>query len=72
MLQNETQLPNGLSIGSITVTPKNWQTKLAKINTNWFISYRFYDPSHAKPKQVMIKGMNYFKTLLERQTAGCY
>jgi len=29
--------------------------------------YRFYDPLQAKPKQVMLKGMNSFKTLIERQ-----
>jgi integrase len=61
------QLPNGCSHSLLSIHPKNWKTKAARITIDWFISYRFYDPSHSKPKQVMIKGMNVYKTLVERQ-----
>lgn len=62
-------LPNGCKCSKLSVTPKNWQAKNAKVNFDWFIMYRFYDPRYPKPKQVMVKGMNHFKTLLERQEA---
>jgi integrase len=61
------QLPNGCSHSQLSIYPKNWKTKAARITIDWFISYRFYDPNHSKPKQIMIKGMNAFKTLPERQ-----
>lgn len=33
------------------------------------MSYRFYDPRYPKPKQVIIKGMNDYKELTDRQIA---
>jgi site-specific recombinase XerC len=36
---------------------------------DWYFTYRFYDPRYPKPKQVMLKGMNQFKSLLARQEA---
>jgi len=60
-------LTNGCSHSEFTVKPTDWHTKKAKISFNWYIKYRFYDPSQAKPKQVMLKGMNSFKSLIERQ-----
>ena len=62
-------LPNGYSCSDFTVYPKNWQSKSARTNDNWYIKYRFYDPRFASPKQVMIKGMNQFKDLAGRQAA---
>ena len=62
-------LPNGCSSSELKVYPKNWQSKSAKITSNWYIKYRFYDPRFASPKQVMIKGMNQFKDLSGRQGA---
>ena len=62
-------LPNGCKCSTISVHPKNWQSKSAKTTTDWYLSYRFYDPLFAKPKQVMVQGMNQFKTLTERQEA---
>jgi integrase len=61
-------LPNGCAHSELSVKPNDWHTKKAKVTTNWFIKYRFYDPNKPLPKQVMIKGMNSFKTLKERQT----
>src|SRR6476620_7036302 len=63
----ELQLPNGCSSSNLSVSPKNWHTKSGKISQDWLISYRFYHPNYANPKQVIIKGMNYYKTLEERQ-----
>ena len=61
------QLPNGCSNSQLSVNPKDWQTKKAKIKQDWFIGYRFYDSRYPKPKQIMLKGMNAFKKLSERQ-----
>ena len=61
------QLPNRCSVSELSVSPNDWHTKKAKVTINWFIKYRFYDPKHPSPKQVMIKGMNSFKSLKERQ-----
>ena len=61
--------PNGSTVPAISVCPKNWKSKAAKISIDWYIIYRFYDPRFKKPKQVMMKGMNQFKTLAERQEA---
>lgn len=62
-------LPNGCTCSKLSVYPKNWQSKTAKITLDWYITYRFYDPRFPKPKQVMVKGMNQFKSLSERQEA---
>jgi len=34
---------------------------------DWYISYRFYDPKQEKPKQIVIKRMNQYKTVSDRQ-----
>lgn len=62
-------LPNGCTCSNLSVYPKNWNSKSAKVSFDWYIKYRFYDFKHEKPKQVIVKGMNQFKTLLERQNA---
>ncbi len=62
-------LPNCCPCSTLSVYPKNWRTRKAKISIEWFIKYRFYDPNYSKPKQVMVQGMNQFKTLSERQIA---
>lgn len=62
-------LPNDCFCGSISVFPKNWRSSKAPMNIKWYISYRFYDPAHDKPKQVMVKGMNAFNNRIERQSA---
>jgi len=62
-------LPNGCKCSSLSVYPKNWQSKNAKISFDWYIAYRFYDTQHEKPKLVRVKKMNQFKSLPERQEA---
>ncbi len=62
-------LPNNCTCSKLAVSPRNWYTKNAKFNNDWYIMYRFYDPRYPKPKQVMVKGMNQYKKLLERQEA---
>lgn len=62
-------LPNGCKCSSLSVYPKNWQSKSAKTTTDWYLSYRFYHPDYPQPKQVMVKGMNQFKQLSQRQEA---
>jgi integrase len=62
-------LPNGCYCSDLTVFPKNWNTKKASLAKDWYIHYRFYDPKFPKPKQRIIKGMNQFKSLSERQQA---
>jgi integrase len=61
------RLPNGCSYSQPSIKPQNWQTKKAKVSETWFIKYRFFDPRYKAPKQVMIKGMNRFKVLAEKQ-----
>ena len=62
-------LPNGCAVSELSVYPSDWHTKKAKVTLTWYIKYRFYDPLHRLPKQVMIKGMNAFKTLKDRLKA---
>ncbi|HEX7906218.1 MAG TPA: tyrosine-type recombinase/integrase [Chitinophagaceae bacterium] len=62
-------LPNGCRCGKISVSPKNWKNQNASLSRTWYITYRFYDPTRPNPKQVTIKGMNDFKTHVERKSA---
>lgn len=68
-------LPEGCYCSNLSVHPKDWQNAGASIKSDWYIHYRFYDPTvRAKngkinPKMVIIKGMNAFKTLTERRDA---
>lgn len=61
-------LPNGCSMSTPTVNPKNWMTgSIALINKPWQISYYFHSDV-GKIKQVSVRGMNGFKTLNERRS----
>ncbi len=68
-------LPNGCYCSNLSVHPKNWKTANASTREQWYIHYRFYDPSGSLPnqpikcKQVFIKGMNSYKTVAERRDA---
>lgn len=68
-------LANGCSCSKLSVYPKNWQDSTADINCTWYINYRFYDPAFKDDpqikgrKQKVIKGMNSYNTLKERQEA---
>ncbi len=63
-------LSNGCRIGKISVHPENWETT-NKITCDWYISYRFYDPTHKdkfpKGRQVFVKGMNDCSSAKERR-----
>lgn len=67
------QLPNGCRCSELKVNPANWNKSKASIKKHWFIHYRFYDPQQAvrypKGKLRIIKGMNEFHTVVERQEA---
>lgn len=63
------KLPNYCSCSELSVFPKNWKSKNARITINWYIKYRYYDPRLVQPRQVVLKGMNQFKNLVERQDA---
>lgn len=57
----------------LKVYPNNWTDKNVSLKKEWYIFYRFYDPAFRtnpkfkKGKLVIIKRMNQFKTILERQ-----
>jgi integrase len=68
-------LQNGCSCSEPKVFPENWKSKTASISIAWYIHYRFYDPAvkdtkgKIKPKLVIIKRMNRYTDLLQRQAA---
>lgn len=57
------------------IFPKNWNDKGASIKDDWYIWYRFYDPTcidrtgRIKPKLIPVAGMNKYKTLAQRREA---
>ena len=52
---------------------KKWKYSKAFLKKDWYITYRFYDPTflhsikYKKGKLTMVKGMNHLKTITERQ-----
>jgi integrase len=68
------KLPNDCYCSPLKVHPKNWSTTKASLKINWYIYYRFYTPQindaqiSNKGKLVLIKRMNKFLSLQERQT----
>lgn len=62
-----TQLPNGCSCSQISVSPQNWK-QAKKISGPWRIHFRFYDPVNGQ-KQIVVKAMNFYKTVGERKEA---
>src|SRR5580765_1007047 len=63
------QLPNNCRAGKMSVFPPNWNTPAADPNIKWYISYYFYDDNLKKSKKIIIKGMNRFTLLKEKQNA---
>lgn len=67
------QLPFSCYCSDLKVHPKNWQSPKVSLKKDWYVYYRFYDPAFKdipkfkKGKLVIIKGMNQFKTITERQ-----
>lgn len=64
-------LPNGCKCSDLKVSPANWESAKASLKKNWYIYYRFYDPTqkgrYPKGKLRIIKGMNEAKTLDDRR-----
>lgn len=66
-------LPLSCTCSDLKVYPKNWISAKVSIKKDWYVYYRFYDPvfkenpTYKKGKLVVIKGMNQFKTIVERQ-----
>lgn len=61
------ELPHGCNCSEPTVNPKHFEKATKNdLKKDWYIQYYFYDPAHDKPKYVVVKGMNSFKTVLER------
>lgn len=60
-------LPNGCYCSKLSVFPKDWNKGNPDLSKQWYISYRFHDPIRPRPKQVIIKGMNEYRTLTERR-----
>ena len=67
-------LPNQCYCSELNVFPKNWKSNKVSVKKDWYITYRFYDPTFLnsikdkKGKLTMVKGMNHFKTISERKT----
>ena len=61
------QLPNGCSCSTLAVYPKKWKRANAPVSKDWYIHYRFYDPTEQNPKKVIIKGMNSEHTAARRR-----
>ena len=52
------------------VNPSNWKScTKSTLKKDWYISYYFYDPEFPKPKQVIAKGMNDYKSIDDRRNA---
>lgn len=66
-------LPNGCSCSQPNVYPSNWKAVGASCKKDWYITYRFFDPAFAEQypggKLVMVKGMNGYKTIKDRQVS---
>lgn len=63
------QLLNNCRAGSMSVFPENWKTQKANPRLNWRITYWFYDDNLKVKKQVVMKGMNGYSTLQDKQAA---
>ncbi|HEY4288289.1 MAG TPA: hypothetical protein VGN00_14390 [Puia sp.] len=66
------KLPGGCSMSMPVISPANWKTT-EKVTSTWYFYYRFYEPG-GKPggKQVLMKGMNEYKTAEERRQITSY
>ena len=66
-------LPFSCHCTELNVYPNNWTSKNASLKKSWYVYYRFYDPNFRDNpkfktgKLVIIKRMNQFKTVSERQ-----
>lgn len=66
-------LPFSCHCTELNVYPNNWTSKNASLKKSWYVYYRFHDPNFRDNpkfktgKLVIIKRMNQFKTVSERQ-----
>ncbi|NCX93141.1 MAG: hypothetical protein EBX40_00480 [Gammaproteobacteria bacterium] len=69
--KSRSSLPEGCYIGTMSVHPKNWNTRKADPNSAWYITYYFTDPAHRDRYpygyKVTVKGMNRETNLAEKQ-----
>lgn len=69
------KLFDGCFCSDLKVNPSDWNKPGASVKKDWFIFYRFYDPTivdskgKIKPKLCLVKGMNKYKTLPLRREA---
>ena len=67
-------LPFSCTCTDLKVYPKNWLSLKASTKKDWYIYYRFYDPMFRDNpkfkygKLIVVKGMNVFSDLTERQS----
>lgn len=71
-MANRILLPNGCSMSTPSVNPKNWKSGgQTLIKKYWHVQYYFYDPIYKDRwpygKLIVVKGMNEFKDLQERR-----
>ncbi len=68
------KLPFECYCTELKVHPKNWESPKVSTKKSWYVYYRFYDPSfkdnpkYKYGKLIVIKRMNQFNTIQERQT----
>lgn len=63
-------LPNNCRVGKITIAPAEWEKGgKAALKKEWYISYRFYDDTLGKSKQVTIRGFGTLDNLKDRRQA---
>ena len=67
-------LPEGCFCSEPRISPKSAYSKKASTTKDWCVQYRFYDPKYTDekgkiiPHQVIFKGMNECKGILDRRT----
>ena len=67
-MSQKLSLPNGCSMSTPIVNPKNWKTGgLNLIKKDWHIQYYFYERNSKKGRLISIRGMNSYKDLKERR-----
>ena len=76
MAKRQISLINGCCYTEPSVHPKNWNTKTASLDVDWYIHYTFTDPEYSGQKDYFfgkkreqIWGLAGFKILKERQDA---
>ncbi len=67
-MANKISLPNGCTMSTPSVNPKNWKTGgKSLLQKTWQIQYYFYSENNLKKKLVVVKGMNGLASLEDRR-----